>query len=163
VSIKRSYGRIVWNNNAPIFQMVNPHSQQFTIYTEPILNMFLNLNGYVRLKRKSSDQGSKPDTYHGEIYGSINECVGAVKSYYKVSIFIGAPSKILKVKDNDELSDVIEMQEYYFPKAELTRFIECIDSMYTQSTHFTMLMMDTDVIFPGEGSLLRKQRRSPFA
>ena len=158
MSIERSYGRIIWHNNAPVFQMVNPHSHQFIIYTEPILNLFRNLNNFVRIKRKDNNQSSKSGYYQGEIYGSIDECVGINKSYYKLSIYIGAPSKILKVSGDNELSDVIEMQEYYFPKVELTKFIECIDSMYTQNTHFSMLIMNTDVIYPGEKSLLRKNK-----
>lgn len=159
MAIERSYGRIIWHNNAPVFQIVNPQSQQFIIYTEPILNLFRNLNSFVRIKRKDNNQNSESGFYQGEIYGSIDECVGKIKSYYKLSVYIGAPSKILEVSSDNELRDVIEMQEYYFPKVELTRFIECIDSMYTQNTHFSMLMMNTDVIYPGEKSLLLKNER----
>lgn len=162
MAIKRSYGRIVWYNNAPAFQVVNPHSQEFIFHTESILNLFRNINSNVRIKRKDNNKNSSSGYYQGEIYASINECAGKDKSYYKIKIFIGAPSELLKVSSDEEFSDVIEMQEYFYPKVELTKFIECIDFMYTQSTHFTMLMMDTDVIFPGEKSLLGKQEKTLF-
>lgn len=157
MSIDRSYGRIVWHNNAPVFQIVNPRGQQFTIYTEPILNLFQNLNCFVRIKRKDSNPSNRSGYYQGEIYGSIDECKGKNKSYYKLSLFIGEPSKELRLTNDNQLSDVIEMQEFYFPKVELTEFIKCINSMYTQTTHFTMLKMNIDVIFPGEKSLLDKE------
>lgn len=155
----RSYGRITWQKNMPVFQMVNSSSQQFTIYTEPLINLYRNIDQFVRIKRKDNKSNQKSGYYLGEIYGCIEEYKVEAKPYYKLTLYIGAPYKILQVDDEtNELTDVLEEQAYWFPKDELARFIECIDSMYSQMAHFSLLVMNTDIILPGEKSLLPKKR-----
>lgn len=154
MTIERSYGRILWNDNAPVLHVVNPSGQQFTLQTEPILNLYRNLECFVKIKSKSKKQNCESGQYLGEIYGSIDKKVFKKQFYLLLTIFIGEPSKSLTLTSDNELSDVIEVQEYCFPKIELIRFIRCIDAMYTQATHYTMLKMNIDVIFPGESSLL---------
>ncbi len=136
--------------------MVNPQSQQFIIFTEQLINLYRNIGEFVRIKRKDNKASQKTGYYLGEIYGCLEEYTQNKKSYYKLTLYIGAAYKILQLNSaGTEFTDIIEEQEYWFPEEELTRFIECIDSMYSQQTHFTMLMMNTDIIFPGEKSILR--------
>lgn len=137
----------------PVFQMVNSSSQQFTIFAEPIINLYRNKGEFVRIKRKGKSS-RKSGYYLGEIYGILEEYEYAEEDYLKITLHIGAPYKTMQLNDKNELSDVIEVQEYYFPKTELIRFIKSIDAMYTQSSHFTMMLLDTDIVYPGERSLL---------
>ena len=153
VSDIRAYGRILWRDNMPVFQMVNPSSQQFVIYAEPIINLYRNKDKFVRIKRKGKSS-KKSGYYQGEIYGILEEDKYDEKPYLKITLHIGAPYKTMHLNENRELSDVVDVQEYYFPKTELIRFIKSIDAMYTQSSHFTMLLMDTEILLPGEWSLL---------
>ena len=156
MSIKRAYGRIIWQKHMPVFQMVNQQSQQFIIYAEPLINLYRNIGEFVRIKRKDNKSNQKSGYYLGEIYGRIE--VGE-PSGYKLTLFIGSPYKIMQLNaEGDGLSDVIEEQEYLFPEEDLIRFIECIDSMLIQNSHFTLLMMNTEIAFPGEKSLLPSKK-----
>lgn len=153
--MKRSYGRIIWQRNMPVFQMVNESSQQFIIYTEPLINLYRNIDKFVRVKRKDNKNNQKTGYYLGEIYGRIEEYEVDEQDYYKLTLHIGMPYKIMHLdEDTETFSDILANQEYWFPKEELAKFIECIDTMYSQHTHFTMMLMNTDIYIPGEISLL---------
>jgi hypothetical protein len=154
--MNRSYGRITWQRNMPVFQMVN-ESDQFIIYAEPLINLYRNIDKYVRVKRKDNKNNQKTGYYLGEIYGRIEEYEVDEEDYYKLTLHIGKPYKIMQLdEETDTLSDLLVTQEYWFPQEELTKFIECVELMYSQFAHFTMLVMNTEIYIPGEKSLLPK-------
>jgi len=122
-------------------------------------NDYRNIDKFVRVKRKDNKNNQKSGYYLGEIYGRIEEYEVDEQDYYKLTLHIGKPYKIMQLdEETDTLSDLLENQEYRFPKEELARFIECIESMYSQYAHFTMLLMNTDIYIPGEKSLLSEQK-----
>ena len=150
--IERAYGRIFWRkkDNMPEFQMINHNSQKFTIYAEPLINIYRNLEHYVTVKRRNREPDDKSDKYQsrykGEIQGIAEEIKNKGKTYFLLKLFFAKAYKKMDFdKETGELLDFVEAQEYYFPKLEFIRFAECIDSMHTQRSDFTKLKMNMDV------------------
>ena len=159
MSIKRAYGRIIWQKHMPVFQMVNQQAQQFTIYAEPLINLYRKFDKFVRIKRKDNRGNQKTGYYLGEIYGRLEEYEYDEKKYCKLTLHIGSPYQTMQLNtEGTELSDVIEQQEYWFPEDELVKFIECLDVMVSQNNHFTLSIMNTEIISPVEKSLLPSKK-----
>ena len=146
MSIQRSYGRILWRNNILGFLMVNPYGDQFFIYAEPLINAFINAGKPVRIKRKDKKINNNAD-HPGEIFSSINEISSDNKTYTKLILYFGTTEKTICFNaDNTRLLEVIEEQEYIFPKTEFTRFVKSIQAMHDQHANFNLMMMNTDVL-----------------
>jgi hypothetical protein len=157
VAIERSYCRIVWQNRILKLHMVNPDSKQFTIFAEPLINIMKNPGHFVRVKRKDNDPDKGQGYYRGEIYGSAEDEEDGGEEYTLLTLYMGPAGKVMRfeeVEGGSQILDAIEEQRYHFPRAEFARFVGCVDSMYAQETHFSMLKMGTDIHFPGEGNLL---------
>lgn len=149
MSIERSYGRIIWRNNILGFQMVNPYGDQYFIYAEPLINVFINPGQPVRIKRKDKKINKNADHHPGEIFSSINEISSENKVYTKLTLFYGAAEKLINFSaDGTRLMEVINEQEFVFPKSEFTRFAKSIEAMHSQHTKYTLLMMNTEVLTP---------------
>src|SRR5665647_2163082 len=127
----RAYGRIIWHSNMPVFQMVNPNNKRFTIYTGPILSLYLKKDKFVLVKKKDNEPSAKVGHYQGEIRGILEEWEWNDENYFKITLYIGEPSKTLQINNKNEITEWLEKQEYYFPKDEFVTFIKCIDSMFT--------------------------------
>lgn len=130
----------------PVFQMVNPQSQQFTIFTEPLITLYGNLNQHVRIKKLSNNQVIDSEGYQGEIWGIFKPIKRGKVLFFKVILYIGEPSKRLELDENNEISEWLAKQEYYFPEKEFISYVESIDAMYVQTSRFMTLMMNMDVV-----------------
>jgi hypothetical protein len=151
MSIQRSYGRILWRNTILGFQMVNPNGDQFYIYAEPLINVFSNAGRPVRIKRRDKIINENADHHPGEIYGATEEITSNEKIYTKLILYFGAAERLIYFNaDNTELQEVIDRQEFTFPKTEFTRFVKSIEAMHDQHTQFTLMMRNTDVLPPND-------------
>ena len=129
--------------------MVNPYGDQFFIYADPLINVFLNTGRPVKIKRKDKNINKNAEHHPGEIFSAVEEIREDEKTYTKLILYFGTVDTLIRFNsDNTKLLEVIEEQEFIFPKAEFTHLVKSIQAMHDQHTDYTLMMRNTDVLAP---------------
>ena len=147
MSIERSYGRIEWRNNILGFHMVNPEGQQFFIYAEQLLSVCKKNGEPVRIKRRDLNPNIRAAHHLGEIYGSLSSITSSDTLYICITLHFSSADRLIEFnQDRTELLEVIEEQDYTFPKAEWLNFTKSIKAMQSQHPQYTLLMQNCEVL-----------------
>jgi len=147
MSIERSYGRIEWRNNILGFHMVNPEGQQFFIYAEQLLSVCKKNGEPVRIKRRDLKPNRRASHHLGEIYGSLSSITEGDTLYICITLHFSSTDRLIEFnQDRTELMEVIEEQDYTFPKAEWLNFTKSIKAMQSQHSQYTLLMQNCEVL-----------------
>lgn len=141
----RAYGQIQWRHGRLGLLMVNPHQQQFFLFAEPLLMMLQKPEEYTLIKRRDR----KPEraiAYHGGDIWGASENIG---ESCVISLFFGPlEGKLRYDKERGEALNVIDTQQYTFPKTELAHFKASIDLMLNQKDTFNRLLLASQTV-PG--------------
>ena len=127
--------------------MVNHNCEEFFIYAEPLLNVCKHANNVTRIKRKDNYPDERAAHHPGEIYCSIDDVTEENTTYTRLRLYLGAAETLIKFNSSGtELLNVIEEQEFIFPKAEFVGFIKSIRAMHDQHETYTMLISNIDIL-----------------
>lgn len=135
----RSFARIEWVGARLGLRMVNASQKAFFLNAEALLMLYRKPFALV----KYADSFPERCVRHhgGEIWASLSI---SESGYSRVSLYLIAVERRIRVSPDVQMRDVVAVQEYNFPTEELDSFRRSIEAMVMQRVEFETLRMDAD-------------------